>query len=153
MGSQIKIPSLEEVRRLIIEAYKIVKPKYIDEFEGLSDFIGAVEYAYETYVDAKDSGEFWSQLAFFTWGVLTDKEFVSDCEEAFKILTLGGKDCELKEFRKIVNEAGIVTELEIDEVEPVLLANYFLSSAYSLEIDALISEAKKLWEEKINAEK
>jgi len=48
-------------------------------------------------------------------------------------------------------EAGIVSKLEIDEVEPTLLAKYFLNSAFALEIDALVSEAKKLWEEKVNA--
>jgi len=145
-----KIPSLDEVVKLVSEAYKIVKPKYIDEFEGLSGFIGAVEYAYESFVNAKDSDKFWEDLDFFTWGILIDKDLVSDCKEALEILTLNGKDCELKTLRQIVDEAGLIpsNKFDLEEIKPIYLAEVFLSSAYAIETEKIFEKAKELWLEK-----
>jgi len=155
MESQVKVPPLEEVVELIRVAYSPDRYKFLDKYVGLGDLIGNVEYAYGitlNYLSEKQEwNKFWELLADFTFSSISFSELPIGCKEAFEILTLKGKDCELKEFRRIVNEAGIVSKLEIDEVEPTLLAKYFLNSAFALEIDALVSEAKELWEEKVNA--
>ena len=141
-----KIPSLEELKELLNEARRYVKPKYIEQFSDWEDFIGALEYAYENFVEKSD--KFWKDLAFYTWGVMVDNDFVSDCKEAFEILTQNGKDCKLETFRRIVDEAGLISSFEPNEIDPIYLAKVFINSAFSLEVDALIEKAKKIWLEK-----
>ena len=141
-----KIPSLEELKELLNEARNYVELKYLEQYFDWDDIIGAVEYAYEKF--AKKSSKFWEDLANFTWSVIIDNDFVSNCKEAFEILAQNGKDCELKIFRQIVSEAGITSSFEPNEIDPIYLAKVFINSAFSLEIDALIKKAKEIWLEK-----
>ena len=76
--------------------------------------------------------------------MISDK-MVSDCKKAIEILTLNGKDCELENFRRTVDEAGLVSGFEIEDIDLIYLAKLFLGSAYSLEINELFEEAKNFW--------
>ena len=141
-----KIPSLEELKELLSEARHYVEPEYIEQFSDWENFIGALEYAYEKFVEKSD--KFWNSLALWTWSIMIDGNFVSDCKEAFEILTQNGKDCKLETFKQIVDEAGLVSSFEINEIDLINLAETFISSAFSLEVDALIEKAKEIWLEK-----
>ena len=141
-----KIPSLEELKELLNEARNYVELKYLKQYFDWDDIIGAVEYAYEKFVEKSD--KFWEDLANFTWSVIVDNDFVSDYKEAFEILTQNGKDCKLETFRRTVDEAGLVSSFEINEIDLINLAKTFISSAFSLEVDALIEKAKEIWLEK-----
>ena len=140
-----KIPSLEELKELLNEARYYTNAEYIEKYYGWNKFLSAVEKAYKNL--AKNLNEFWEKLADATFSVMISDKMVSDCKEAIEILTLNGKDCELENFRRTVDEAGLVSGFEIEDIDLIYLAKLFLGSAYSLEINELFEEAKNFWVE------
>lgn len=150
-----KLPPFEEIKAILEEARKRVRLKYLSELFDWDDLLEAFEYAYSTFVlpNLKDINKLWNDLAFYTFGILTDNRYVSDCNEAFEILTQNGKDCKLEEFRQVVDEAGLVSSFEIDEIDPIYLAETFISSKIAVDLDKLTEVAKQIWLEKQNLAK
>jgi len=150
-------PPLEKVKKAFFKAFDYVKPKYLSMYADKEDFESLIEEAYEFTKSLigkygiNNFDKFWQELANNIYGYILwhfEWYFVSDCEEAIKILTDNGKDCELENFREIIEEAGIVSYTgDLQEFNLKNLANDLLSSAYALEIDEIAKVAKEFFEE------
>jgi len=143
------IPTSEELKKLIADVYPMCNCKYIEKYigkENISEILSECAYSFAI----KDNkAKFWSNLSDYAFGCITDSNtyFPSNCKEAMEILL--DIDCEWKELRQVIEEAGLTTseDFELANLNPKLLATIFLSSAYALEIDRLVEEAKNRWKE------
>jgi len=150
-------PPLEKIKEAFLKAFGYVKPKYLSTYVDENDLEYLVGKAYELVCNSIDKwkidslDKFWQELANNIYGYILwhkDWYFVSGCEEAIKILTDNGKDCELKNFREIIEEAGVVSYTgDLQEFNLKNLANDLLSSAYALETDEIAKLAKEFFGE------